>query len=186
MAASLNPGGKMAVVLDTGAVSRGSGNQGSNRERDIRTRFVEERLVEAVILLPENLFYNTSAPGIILVINTAQPHAGETLLINASKLFTKGRPKNELTGEHIRQVYELYRDWWAEEGLSAIITKEEAARNDYNLSPSRYVTTDDGEPVLPLEEALVLLAQAEETRAEANVELDTVLAKLGFAGWRET
>jgi len=186
MAASLNPGGKMAVVLDTGAVSRGSGNQGSNRERDIRARFVEEGLVEAVILLPENLFYNTSAPGIILVINTAQPHAGEILLINASKLFTKGRPKNELTGKHIRQVYELYRDWRAEEGLSAIITQEEAARNDYNLSPSRYVTTDDGEPVLPLEEALVLLAQAEEARAEANAELDAVLAKLGFAGWRET
>jgi len=185
MEASLDAGGKLAVVLDTGAVSRGSGNQGSNRERDLRAKFVEEGLVEAVILLPENLFYNTSAPGIILVINNACPHPGEILLINASQLFVKGRPKNELTDEHIAQVYELYRDWRAEDGLSAIITKEDAARNDYNLSPSRYVTTDGGEPVLPLEEALVLLAQAEEARAEADVELDAVLSKLGFAGWRE-
>jgi len=189
MVASLDEGGKMAVVLDTGAVSRGSGNQGSNRERDLRAKFVKEGLVEAVILLPENLFYNTSAPGIILVIRrgdpSGRPHPGEILLINASKLFVKGRPKNELTDEHIAQVYELYRDWRAEDGLSAIITKEEAVRNDYNLSPSRYVTTDDSEPVLPLEEALVLLAQAEEARAEADVELDVVLSKLGFAGWRE-
>lgn len=185
MVASLGKDGKMAVVLDTGAVSRGSGNQGSNRERDIRAKFVEEGLVETVILLPENLFYNTSAPGIILVINKAQAHPGEVLLINASNLFVKGRPKNELTGEHIQQIYELYRDWRAEERLSAIITKEEAARNDYNLSPSRYVASNDVEPPLPLEEALVLLAQAEEERAEADVELDAVLTKLGFAGWRD-
>ncbi|MFX8262749.1 N-6 DNA methylase, partial [Acinetobacter baumannii] len=65
MLASLSETGRMAVVLDTGAVSRGSGNQGSNRERDIRKAFVEHDLIEAVILLPENLFYNTTAPGII-------------------------------------------------------------------------------------------------------------------------
>jgi type I restriction enzyme M protein len=68
MFASLKEGGKMAVVLDTGAVSRGSGNQGSNRERDIRKAFIEHDTIEAVILLPENLFYNTTAPGIIMVI----------------------------------------------------------------------------------------------------------------------
>jgi type I restriction enzyme M protein len=180
MYASLNAGGKMAVVLDTGAVSRGSGNQGSNKERDLRRTFVE-----AVILLPENLFYNTSAPGIVMVINKAKEHPGEILLINASRLCAKGRPKNYLTDEHIEQIYALYRDWRAEEGLSAVITTEEAARNDYNLSPSRYVASNDVEPPLPLEEALVLLAQAEEARAEADAELDAVLSGLGFADWRE-
>ena len=185
MEASLNEGGKMAVVLDTGAVSRGSGNKGSNRERDIRARFVEQGLVEAVILLPENLFYNTSAPGIILVIHRAKPHPGEILLINAARLFTKGRPKNELMPEHIRQIAQLYLDWQAQDEVSAIVTEDEAARNDYNLSPSRYISVDDGEPVLPLEEAVVLLAQAEEARAEADAALDEVLATLGFEGWRE-
>jgi type I restriction enzyme M protein len=183
-------GGKMAVVLDTGAVSRGSGNQGSNKERDVRRTFVEGDLVtkgdlvEAVILLPENLFYNTTAPGIVMVLNRAKAHPGEILLINASKLCAKGRPKNYLTDEHIQQIYEIYCDWRAEDGVSAVITTQEAARNDYNLSPSRYVASDDQEPPLPLEEALVLLAQAEEEQAEAGAELDTVLAKLGFEGWR--
>ena len=106
------------------------------------------------------------------------------MLINASKLCAKGRPKNYLGAAHIRQIYELYRDWRAEEGVSAIITKEEAARNDYNLSPSRYVASDEREEVLPLEEALVLLAEAEEERAEADAALDAVLTKLGFASWR--
>jgi type I restriction enzyme M protein len=121
-----------------------------------------------------------------MVVNKAKPHPGEILLINASKLCAKGRPKNYLTDEHIRRVYEVYRDWQAVEGLSAIIPTAEAARNDYNLSPSRYVATDDVEPPLPLEEALVLLAQAEEARTEADGELEAVLAELGFENWRES
>ncbi|MFS8898442.1 N-6 DNA methylase [Synechococcus sp. OH30] len=108
MLASLNERGKMAVVLDTGAVSRGSGNQGSNRERDIRKAFVERDLIEAVILLPENLFYNTTAPGIILVVNRCKPCGGQILLIDASQQFAKGRPKNHLTEEHIARIAEIY------------------------------------------------------------------------------
>lgn len=186
MLASLNDDGRMAVVLDTGAVSRGSGTRGSNRERDIRRRFIEGDvvtpgdLIEAVILLPENLFYNTTAPGIILVINRRKRHPGEILLINASRLFMKGRPKNELTEEHVEKIAAIYHEWRAEEGLSAIITNEEAAANDYNLSPSRYVAQNDAEEVLPLEEAVVLLRQAEEDRAAADRALDEVLRTLGL------
>jgi len=183
MLASLKDGGRMAVVLDTGAVSRGSGNQGSHRERDIRRAMIEADLIEAVVLLPENLFYNTTAPAIILVINRAKRHPGEMLLSNASKLFAKGRPKNYLTDEHIAKVAELYHSWTAESGLSAIITTGEAARNDYNLSPSRYVATDEQQSILPLEEAIVLLREAEEERAEADRELQAVLCKLGLGSW---
>ncbi len=64
------------------------------------------------------------------------------------------------------------------------ITTAEAVRNDYNLSPSRYVASDDQEPPLPLEEALVLLSHAEEERAEVDAELDQVLNALRFEGWR--
>jgi type I restriction enzyme M protein len=182
MYASLRQDGKMALVIDTGAVSRGSGNVGSNRERDIRKALVEADVVEMVILLPENLFFNTSAPGIIMVLNKAKAHPGEVLLVNASKLFAKGRPKNYLADEHIETIFEIYGDWRSDEGLSAVVTVEEAAHNDYNLSPSRYVASDDQEPVLPLEEALVLLAEAEEERRDADAELDAVLAALGFEG----
>ena len=181
MYASLKDGGKMAVVLDTGAVSRGSGNQGSNKEKEIRKKFVENDLIEAVILLPENLFYGNSAPGVILVINKNKRHPDEILLINASKLYSKGRPKNYLTEEHIAKIAELYHQWKEEEGLSKVITKEEAARSDYNLSPSRYLATGEEEEVLPLEEAVLLLAEAEEERTEADKKLKEVLNLLGFS-----
>jgi type I restriction enzyme M protein len=180
MYASLRDGGKMAVVLDTGAVSRGSGNTGSNRERDIRKAFVERDLVEAVLLMPENLFYNTTAPGIILVVNKAKRHKGQILLINASKEFAKGKPKNYLTEDNISRIADVYLNWREVEKLSKVIAVEEAIRNDHNLSPSRYIATDGGEEVLPVEEALVLLAEAEEERAEASRQLDEVLGRLGL------
>lgn len=181
MMASLAPNGRMAVVLDTGSVSRGSGNQGSNRERDIRKLFVESDLIEAVFLLPENLFYNTTAPGIIMVLNKAKRHPGEILLVNASQQLVKGRPKNELTGEHVDRIADLYHSWKAVESLSITITVAEAARNDYNLSPSRYVSMNEEVPVLPLEEALVLIKEADEERHEIDKALHDVLVHLGLS-----
>lgn len=180
MYTSLKDKGRMAVVLDTGAVSRGSGNTGKNRERDIRKEFVEKDYVEAVLLMPENLFYNTTAPGIILVINKNKEKSGEVLLINASKLFAKGRPKNYLSDEAIKQVADIYHGWKEEEGISKVINKDEIARGDYNLSPSRYVAQNGGEEVLPLEEAVVLLKEAEEERREADESLKEVLGMIGI------
>ncbi len=180
MFASLNGRGKMAMVIDTGAVSRGSGNQGSNRERDIRSAFMERDFIEAVLLLPENLFYNTTAPGIIMVLNKVKKHPSEVLLINASNEFLKGRPKNYLGEENIKKVGDAYLGWQEVEGLSKIIKIYEAVRNDYNLSPSRYVASNNKEEVLPLDEAVVLLSEAEEERQAMDKELNQILSKLGL------
>jgi len=181
MFASLSNKGKMAVVLDTGAVSRGSGNVGKNRERDIREEFVDTDLVEAVILMPENMFYNTTAPGIILVINKDKRRDNEILLINASNLFEKGRPKNFLPDSSIRQISDIYLNWKEENGVSKIIPREEVVKNDYNLSPSRYVAQNGQDETLPLEDAVVQLQEAEEERKEADGKLQDVLKDLGMA-----
>ena len=178
---SLNDNGKMAVVLDTGSVSRGSGNVGKNRERDIRKEFIENDLVEAVVLLPENLFYNTTAPGIILVVNRDKRRENEILLVNASKLFAKGRPKNYLTDEDTEHISNIYLNWKEEEGISKIITRDEVVKKDYNLSPSRYVAGNEVDDTLPLEDAVVLLNEAEEERREADGRLGEILKNMGLA-----
>ena len=182
MFASLNDKGKMAVVLDTGAVSRGSGNEGNNRERDIRKNFIENDLVEAVLLLPENLFYNTTAPGIIIVINKAKPaeRKNRILLINGSKLFKKGRPKNYLPDESIDLIADIYLKWKEKEGISKIIKREEATRNDYNISPSRYVSQNGEDDTLDLQDAIVQLKEAEEERKEADEKLQSILKEMGL------
>jgi len=180
MAASLKRKGRLAVVIDTGAVSRGSGNTGRNRERDIRKEFVEKDLVEAVILLPDNLFYNTTAPAVIIVIDKNKRTKSEILLINASKLCNKGRPKNYLPDEAITTIFDIYCDWVEKEGISKIIKNQEAINNDYNLSPSRYVSSNCQEEVMPLEEAVVLLKEANEQRRESEERLFNILRKMGL------
>jgi type I restriction enzyme M protein len=188
MLASLKPGGRMAVVLDTGAVSRGSGDTGMDRERDIRKAFVDGTLsaggdlIEAVILLPLNLFYNTNAAGIIAVLNRAKKHPGEVLLINASKSFVKNGKNNFLTSEGADQVVSLYESWAEEEGISAVVTNAEIAANDYNLSPSRYIAGAEQEEVVPPEEAVKLLEEAEIERIAADRRLAGVLESLGLGG----
>jgi type I restriction enzyme M protein len=182
MLASLNAQGRAAVVLDTGAVSRGSGSKSSNRERDIRRALVEGDVIEGVILLPENLFYNTSAPGIILLLNRAKPteRAGQFLLVNASQYFSKEKPKNVLTDAGIKAVAEVYIAWETRERLSRVVTLEEIRAADYNLSPSQFVEVNDRAQHRPISEILADLAAARAERERADAELAVVLAKLGL------
>ena len=137
----LNERGRAAVVLDTGAVTRGSGAKHEDRERNIRKWFVDRDLIDGVILLPDNLFYNTSAAGVIVVLSKRKPEARQDkiVLLNASKRVGKGRPKNFIPEEDIRLIAAAFVKGEPVEGEVAVITREQAEKADYNLSPSRWV-----------------------------------------------
>src|SRR5215831_11350009 len=127
--ASLKPQGRAAVVLDTGAVSRGSGNANTNKEKEVRKWFVEQDLIEGVIYLPENLFYNTTAPGIIMVLNKSKPkdRQGKLFLVNASREFVKGDPKNYIPDGAILRIAETFTTWKEVEKYSRIVNRDEVA-----------------------------------------------------------
>ncbi len=180
--ASLTDEGRAAVVLDTGAVTRGSGTQQTDREREIRKAAVERDLIEAVVQLPDNLFYNTTAAGIVLCLNKNKPddRRGEILLINASEYFEKGDPKNHLTDEGIRAAVEAYEGWEAREQFSHVLTLEEARAKDYNLSPSHYVHTGETVEHRLLPAIIDDLAPARRAREAADAELHRMLDALGL------
>ena len=137
--ACLNERGRAAVVLDTGAITRGSGSKNEDRERNIRKWFVDRDLIDGVTLLPENLFYNTTAAGVIIVLSKRKPsaHKGKIVLLNASRRVGKGRPKNFIPEDDIRPLAAMFLKGEPVEDEVAIITREQAAEADYNLSPSR-------------------------------------------------
>jgi type I restriction enzyme M protein len=178
--ASLKPNGRAAVVLDTGAASRGSGNANSNKEKDVRQWFVEQDLIEGVIYLPENLFYNTTAPGIIIVLNKAKPksRAGKLFLINASREFTKGDPKNFIPDDAIARIAGTFTAWREVEKYSRIVPVAEIAKNDYNISPSRYIHTGAADEYRPLAEIMEELEALEDEARETDKTLKKILAKL--------
>ena len=180
---SLKDNGRAAIVLDTGAVSRGSGSQNTDRERDIRKKFVEQDLIEGVVLLPENLFYNTNAPGIILLLNRNKPaeRKDQILLINLSQHFEKGKPKNVLTDDAIEAATEVYQAWESREKLSSVITLEDAQKTDYNLSPSQFVDVGDKVEHRPVNEILSDLRETRIAREKADKALENVLTRLGLS-----
>lgn len=142
---SLNDGGRAAVVLDAAAVTRGSGSTNDDKERNIRKWFVDHDLIDGVILLPDNVFYNTQAAGIIVVLakRKAGSRRGKITLVDASHRFTKGRPKNYLSQDAVRGVAAQYNAREVTPGAVAVISIEDAKGADYNLSPSRWVGRAD-------------------------------------------
>jgi len=181
MHASLNDNGRAAVVLDTGAASRGSGNAGANKEKTVRQWFVDHDLIESVLYLPENLFYNTSAPGIVIFLNKAKPkdRRGKVLLVNASQVFEKGDPKNFIPEAGIQRIADALIGWKEEEKLSRIIDHSELKKNDYNISPSRYIHTSDAETYRPIAEIVEELNVIEAEARVTDKALREILEKIG-------
>ncbi|MBW4661839.1 MAG: type I restriction-modification system subunit M [Drouetiella hepatica Uher 2000/2452] len=180
IAASLNGTGRAAVVLDTGAASRGSGNAGTSKEKDVRKYFVEQDWIEGVIYLPENLFYNTSAPGILLFLNRDKPQAqkDKLLLINASLVFEKGDPKNFIPDVGIERIARTFVEWREEEKFCQIVDRAEIRKNDYNISPSRYIHTREEEDFRPLSEIISELELIEQESAKVDKQLMAILKKV--------
>lgn len=182
MAASLNDEGRAAIVLDTGAVSRGSGNAGTNKEKDARRALTQKDWIEGVVLLPENLFYNTTAPGIILLLNKNKPakRRKQMMLINASQEFEKGRPKNFLPDECIHKIAKAFHAWKDVEKFARVISLDETKQNDFNLSPSRYVDTGEAEQHRDVQGIIDDLATLEAGAESLDAELNKILKSLGY------
>lgn len=178
--AVMNDGGRAAVVLDPGAMSRGSGSKNEDKERNIRKWFVDHDYIEGVILLPENLFYNTPAAGIIVLMNKRKPASrkGKVALLNASQRYTKGKPKNHLSDEDIKYLADLYIAGEPVEGELQILDIEEIARADYLLSPDRWVTQVNKVDRRPIAEILADLRALDAEADKINIKMAELVSNL--------
>ncbi|QYJ04178.1 N-6 DNA methylase [Nocardioides panacisoli] len=176
----LKDGGRAAVVLDTGAVTRGSGSRNQDKERNIRKWFVDQDLIEGVILMPDNLFYNTMAAGVIVVLNKRKPESkkGQITLVNASKRFTKGKPKNHLAEEDVADLARLFNTGEPVEGEVAVIDLQQAADADYNLSPSRWIQQASALDHRTVPELLSELVELDSAARQIDEALANMLVKL--------
>ncbi len=179
--ACLGARGRAAVVLDTGAVTRGSGSKNADKERNIRKWFVDRDLIDGVILLPDNLFYNTTAAGVIVALSRRKPEArkGKIVLLNASRRVRKGRPKNFVPEEDIRPLADAFLKGEPVEGEIAVITREQAKEADYNLSPSRWVGAVSNGDSADLSDIMARFEAALDEEAAASSKLRAALEKLG-------
>jgi type I restriction enzyme M protein len=145
MLASLRPGGVTATVMPHGVLFRGG------KELEIRRKFLEDDLIEAVIGLPNNLFFGTGIPACILVMR--RPHdkpkerRRKILFINADREYEAGRAINYLRAEHAEKIVEAFQDYEAIPGFSAIVPIDRIQAEDCNLNIRRYA--DNSPPPEP-------------------------------------
>ena len=100
-------------------------------------------------------------------------------LINASQCFEKGDPKNYIPDEQIERIASAFLEWREEDKFSKILTREDVARTDYNISPSRYIHVAEEEEYRPLSEIWAELQMLEAESAETYEQLKKIMEKLG-------
>jgi type I restriction enzyme M protein len=156
--------GRMAVVVPHGVLFRGSS------EGTIRQKLVEENLLDAVIGLPEKLFFGTGIPAAILVFRKRK--ADDTVLfIDASRDYEADTNQNRLRDEDIARIAETFRTRKSVDKFAHLATVKEIAGNDFNLNIPRYVDTFEEE-----EEIDLMAVRAE--RLKLKVEMDELEAKM--------
>ena len=165
--------GRMAVVVPHGVLFRGSS------EGAIRRKLIEENLLDAVIGLPEKLFYGTGIPAAILILRKTKGDRN-VLFIDASREFRSGKNQNQLSDDNIRKIVETYHARASVPKYAHLATPDEIAGNDFNLNIPRYVDTFEEEPEIDLmavrAERLRLKAELEELEAK----MDGYLKELGY------
>ena len=156
---------KVGIILDNGALFRGG------KEKKIREGIVKKDLIEAVVLLPEKLFYNTGAPGVVMVFNRNKPEErrGKIIFINASqeyKAHESVRRLNQLGNEHIEKIVGAYREFKDIEGFARVVSIEEIKKRDYNLNVTLYVFPGVEEEEIDLREELEKFREVESREDE--------------------
>ena len=147
----LAPNGRIGMVLANGSLSSQSGGEG-----EIRKNIIEDDLVDCIVAMPSQLFYTTQIPVSLWFLARNKKQKGKTLFIDARKTGTMvTRKLRELTDEDIQKIaptYNAFVDGTLEDvkGFCAVATTQDIAKQDYILTPGRYVgieeQEDDGEP----------------------------------------
>jgi len=190
----LAPKGVMGLVLANGSLSSNSGGEG-----EIRKRIVEDDLVDCIVALPKQLFYNTGIPACLWFIsrkrsgNGDRKRTGEVLFIDASELgVMEDRTHRVFEEKDIRKVADTYHEWRQpngkyedEKGFCKSAKIDEIQKHIFVLTPGRYVGIQDEEDDgILFEDKMAELTQqlAEQMKQEKALdeEIEKQLANIGF------
>ena len=182
----LAPNVRMGMVLANGSLSSQTGGEG-----EIRKNIINADLVDCIVAMPPQLFYTTQIPVSLWFLAKNKKQKEKTLFIDARKLGTMvTRKLRELTEEDIQKIAETYSAYVNGKlenvaGFCAVVTTEEVAKQDYILTPGRYVgieeQEDDGEP---FEEKMArLTSELSDLFAKSHELEDEIREKLGAIGY---
>ncbi|MCP4694592.1 MAG: type I restriction-modification system subunit M [Desulfobacterales bacterium] len=174
MIETLEPGrGRMAVVVPHGVLFRGA------REGVIRKKLIEENLLDAVIGLPEKLFYGSGIPAVILCFRKQKKNK-KVLFIDASREYREGKNQNFLRKEDIQKISDAYRGRRQIDKYASLATLKTIRENSFNLNIPRYVDTFEEEEEIDLAEVRKEREALKAELAEIELKMEKCLEELGY------
>lgn len=170
---SLAENGRMSTILPHGVLFRGAS------EGKIRQQIIEMNLLDAVIGLPEGLFYGTGIPACVLVFKKNRTRK-DVLFIDASAEgnYEKGKNQNQLREQDIAKIVETYDNWEAIDKYSYVATIDEIKENDYNLNIPRYVDTFEEEEPVDMAQVKENIQNIKQELAEVEEQMEKYLQEL--------
>ena len=172
---SLAEGGKMATILPHGVLFRGAS------EGKIRKQILDMNLLDAVIGLPEGLFFGTGIPACIMVFQKNRTRE-DVLFIDASSEgnYEKGKNQNKLREQDIQKIVETYENYETIDKYSYVATKDEIKENDYNLNIPRYGDTFEEEEPVDMDEVKQNITNIKSELQEVEQQMEKYLKELGL------
>lgn len=167
----LSVDGTAAIVEFPGAMYRGGA------EQKIRKYLVDNNYVDAVIQLPDNMFYGSTIATCILVLKKSKSD-NKTMFIDASQEFTKVGKFKVMQEEHRVKVLEAFASRTDSEYFARLVDNNEVAENDYNLSVSSYVAQEDTREVVNITELNADIERIVARQAELRASIDAIVSEL--------
>lgn len=167
--------GRVGVIVPHGVLFRGGA------EGRIRQQLIEENLLDAVIGLPENLFFGTGIPAAILIFKRKRQDDG-VIFIDASREYEQGTTQNRLRERDREKVVATYRERAFVEKYAYVATREEIAENDYNLNIPRYVDTFEAEAPVDMAAVNAEIHALRGKLADVEARMQAYLKELGLDG----
>ncbi len=167
----LSSNGIAAIVCFPGIMYRGGA------EKKIRKYLVDNNFIDAIIQLPDNLFYGTPISTCIMVLKKSKRDA-KTQFIDASKEFVKVTNNNKLTDENIQNVLNYYTDKKDIDYVSRIVKNSEIADNDYNLSVNTYIEKEDKREIIDIKVLNAQIKEIVEKEDKLRKEIDKIISEL--------
>ena len=170
----LAPNGKIGLVLANGALSSQTGGEGK-----IRQKLIEADLIEGIVALPSQLFYSVTIPATLWFISKNKQQKGKTLFIDARNLgYMADRKHRDFTDEDIKRIADTFSEFQSGtlqevKGFCAVATTEDIVKQDYILTPGRYVGIEEkSEDDKPFEEKMQRLTDELAGMFEKSHELE--------------
>ena len=176
MYSHLNDKGQATIVCSQGILYRGK------TEGKIRQAFVEHDVIDTIIALPANLFYGTTIPASILILDKNKPEKrkGKILFVNAAKDFQEGKGRDRLRDSDIKKIKSTVKSFKDIDRYCHIADLDELKENEFNLNVPRYVDISEPEEEIDIQATIDELKKLDKEREKIELQVNKDLKELGF------